>query len=93
MAGNVAPTRDASGREHVVRIMDGFLNTQLLYVAARLGVADALADGPRGGEEVARARGARPDVLYRVLRGLAAEGILDELPDGRFGLTEAGAVR
>jgi len=31
------------------RLMDGFLTTQLLYVAAKLGVADVLAAGPRKG--------------------------------------------
>jgi len=28
------------------RLLDGFLTTQLLYVAAKLGVADVLAGGP-----------------------------------------------
>jgi hypothetical protein len=70
--------------------MDGYLITQLLYVAARLGIADALADGPGDAEAVAQAVGAQPDALRRVLRGLAAEGLLYERPDGRFGLTELG---
>jgi hypothetical protein len=70
--------------------MDGYLTTQLLYVAARLGVGEALAGGPRDAEAVARAVGAQPDALRRVLRSLAAEGVLDEGPDGRFGLTALG---
>jgi precorrin-6B methylase 2 len=74
----------------LARLMDGFLQTQLLYVAAKLGIADVLADGPRDGADVARAVGAQPVALTRVLRGLAAEGVLDERDDGRFGLAPSG---
>ena len=70
--------------------MDGFLTTQLLYVAAKLGVADLLAEGPRTGPEVAEAVGADPDLLTRVLRGLALEEVLAEVDGGRFALTELG---
>ena len=72
------------------RLMDGYLITQLLYVAARLGIADALADGPRDAGVVAGDVGVEPRRLRRVLRGLAAEGVLDEHPDGRFGFTAVG---
>jgi hypothetical protein len=72
-----------------MRLMDGFLTTQLVYVAARLGVAGVLADGPRTGAQVAAAVGADESALIRVLRGLAAEGVLEE-EDGRFGLTDLG---
>jgi hypothetical protein len=64
------------------RLLDGFLTTQLLYVAAKLGVADVLAGGPRTGAEVAEAVGADPDLLTRVLRGLALEGVLEERDGG-----------
>jgi hypothetical protein len=76
----------------LARLTDGYLSTQLLYVAARLGVADALAGGPRGAAELAAKVGARPGPLHRVLRGLAADGVLDELPDGRFALTPVGEL-
>jgi hypothetical protein len=72
------------------RLMDGFLTTQLLYVAAELGVADVLAGGPRTGAEIAAAIGADPDLLTRVLRGLALEEVLAEVGGGRFALTEVG---
>lgn len=73
-------------------LMDGYLATQLLYVAAELGVADALADGPRTGDAVAKEVGADPGSLRRVMRGLAALGVLDEDSDGRFGLAPVGEV-
>ena len=40
--------------ERLMRLIDGFVPTQLLYVAAKLGIADALANGPKS---VDRARG------------------------------------
>jgi hypothetical protein len=75
----------------VARLMDGFLTTQLLYVAARLGIADELAEGPRSATELAQAVGARTGPLARVLRGLAIEGVVEKREDGRFALTAAGA--
>ncbi len=74
----------------VSRLMDGYLTTQLLYVAAALGVADALTDGPRTAADLARTVGAEPDPLHRLLRGLAAEDVLEEYRDGRFGLSPLG---
>lgn len=76
----------------LARAMDGFVTTQLLYVAAKLGIADALAGGPRTGAQLAEAVGADAAALTRVLRGLAVEEVVDELPGGRFALTPMGAT-
>jgi hypothetical protein len=73
----------------LARLMDGYLTTQLLYVAAKLGIADVLADGPRTAEEIAEAVGADAPLLRRVLRGLALDEVLAE-QDGRFALTPLG---
>jgi hypothetical protein len=78
------------GETTLAQLIDGYLTTQLLYVAAKLGVADVLADGPRPGREVAAAVGADPDVLVRVLRGLVLDDVLTEDDDGRFALTALG---
>jgi hypothetical protein len=77
---------------HLARLMDGYLVTQLLFVAASLGVADELARGPRTAEELAEALGAEAQPLYRVLRDLAVQEIVTEDDDGRFGLTAAGEL-
>lgn len=45
---------------------------------------------PATGAQVAAAVGADADRLTRVLRGLAAEGVLVEDGDGRFALTAIG---
>lgn len=71
-------------------MLNGYVETQLLYVAAALGLADLLHDEPRGVDELARAMGADRDALRRVLRGPTNSGIVDEGEDGRFALTELG---
>jgi hypothetical protein len=76
----------------LLRLLDGFVVTQLLYVAAELGVADVLATGPRSSREIADAVGADPVALHRVLRGLVIEDVLAEEPDGRFSLAPVGAA-
>src|SRR5262245_5945871 len=60
---------------------------QAITVMAELGVADALADGPRTSVEIAQAVGANPDALYRIMRALSGTGMLNELEGGRFALT------
>ncbi len=78
-----------SSQQRLRRLIDGYVMTQLLYVATKLGVAQALADGPRTGAEVAEAVRADPAALTRVLRGLALEDVVSE-EDGRFALTPVG---
>jgi predicted O-methyltransferase YrrM len=74
----------------LARLLDGYVITQLLYVAARLGIVDVVRDGPQTGADIAAAVGAEPAALTRVLRGLAVEDVLAETDDGRFGLTPIG---
>lgn len=63
-----------------------------LRTAAELGVADAMTNGPRTAGELAGAVGADPGRLRRVLRLLAARGIVAEDDAGRFVLTDRGAA-
>jgi orsellinic acid C2-O-methyltransferase len=69
----------------------GHYVTQAIYVAATLGIADHLADGPRSADDLARAVGAHAPSLRRVLRLLASAGVLIETPDGRFESTPIGS--
>lgn len=71
-------------------LINGSWVSQAIYVLVRLGVPDQLASGPRPVTELAAATGAHEQSLYRVLRALAAIGLLHELPDRRFALTELG---
>jgi hypothetical protein len=61
--------------------------TQGIYAAAELGLADALAGGPRSVEELSRSSGADPDALHRLLRALASVGIFAEDGERRYALT------
>jgi hypothetical protein len=69
------------------QLVNGYRVTQILYVAAKLRIADLLGSGPRTAEELAAATGAHPDALYRVLRTLVSLGIFAEIAPHRFALT------
>jgi O-methyltransferase domain len=66
----------------------GGLVTRALGLAVDQGVPGALADGPRSVDELAAAGGADPDVLHRVLRALASDGIFAEVEPRVFAHTE-----
>ena len=72
------------------RLVNSYQLSQAIHVAAVLGIADLLADGPRSSDELAEATRANPSALYRLLRTLAAFGLLHEDDERRFSLTELG---
>jgi hypothetical protein len=74
-------------RKMVMQHIQMPMNFQLVYVCARLEIADYLRQGPPSGSELANKVGAEPDTLYRLLRGLVMLEVLTEKLDGRFGLT------
>ena len=61
--------------------------TQLLYVVAKLRIADQLTKGPKRLDELAATAAVDPTALYRVLRALASRGIFAETGDCHFALT------
>ncbi len=63
---------------------------QALHVAAVLGIADLLANGPMSSDELAQATGSHGRTLYRVLRTLVAAGVFAEDQAGCFRLTVLG---
>jgi C-methyltransferase len=68
--------------------------SQAITVAAQLGVADALSNGPLPIEELAARVGADADALRRLLRALISKGIFVHRRDGRYGLNSlAGTLR
>src|SRR5579862_5570982 len=73
-------------------LLNGYRVTQALYVAARLGIADRLATGPKTSGELARASGAHAGALRRLLRALVSFGVFAEDAGDRFALTELGAL-
>ena len=77
-----------SARESLRQSIDAYQLSQCLYVAAKLGIADLLKDGPQSHEQLANVTGAQPTALFRVLRALASAGVLNRLQDGRFELND-----
>ena len=68
----------------------GYQKTQVLYVAAKLGLADQLTKGAQRAETLAAAVGAESRALYRLLRALEFLGIVHEPSPGLFALTDLG---
>ena len=68
----------------------GHYLSRALHLAANLGIADQLKDGPRPVGELAQATATHAPSLHRVLRLLASAGVLTERDDGTFGLTPIG---
>jgi hypothetical protein len=73
-------------------ILYGALATRAAGVIAGLGVADALASGPRTVLEVAAEVGADADTLERFLRALASRGVFAEVEPGVYRNTEASEL-
>jgi hypothetical protein len=69
-----------------MRLLTGFYVSQAIHVAATLGIADHLRDGPRSSDELAAATGCHPHALYRLLRALASLGVFREEAERRFTL-------
>ena len=80
--------QEPAGR--MVQMLNAPILAQALYVAAQLGVADLLASGAKGVDELAGATGADGPSLHRLLRMLAGEGVFREVRDRRFALTPLG---
>ena len=71
----------------LTQMITGSLGSQAIYVAAKLGIADLLVDGPRNVNELARLVDADAPSLYRVLRALASFGVFAEQDNRAFALT------
>ena len=69
---------------------EGVVVSTALSLAAELGIADLLANGPRSAEELAQTTSTHPRSLHRVLRLLSSVGVFTEVQPGRFGLTPLG---
>ena len=92
-------TQDAmdAGAEHQVPpaaammgLITGYWVSQAVGAVALLGVADQLGEAGRDSDDLARAVGAEPRALYRVLRLLASLGVFAETAPGSFALTPLG---
>src|SRR5262245_65205914 len=78
--------------QHLLSLSTAYRASQLLYVAAKLGIADVLANGSRTADEIAGAVDASPDAMARTMRGLVMLGVFDQQEDGRFALNEVSQL-
>lgn len=69
------------------QLISGYWVSQAIYAAAKFGIADQLAQGPRSVVDLSQATATDPDALYRLLRALASVGIFEERESRCFALT------
>ncbi len=82
--GNVTPN------SQLLEMAMAYSRSRMVCAAARLGIADALGTEEHTVEELAQLCQADCDSLYRLLRALAAIGIVSEAAPRRFVLTHLG---
>ncbi|HNN96794.1 MAG TPA: methyltransferase [Pseudomonadota bacterium] len=83
---------DSSASEALLAMVHGYQASQMVYAAAKLGIADHLKDGPLSAEQVASRVGADQEQMFRFLRGLAMHGVLTRNHQGLFALTAVGEL-
>jgi O-methyltransferase domain/Dimerisation domain len=74
----------------LIQMATAYWVSDIVYVAAKLSLADHLAEGPKSAEELAGLTGTHAPSLYRLMRTLANLGILTEAATHRFALTPLG---
>jgi hypothetical protein len=88
----MTPRPDQPPGGPLMQMLMGPFVAQAVYVAAELGLADRLADGPRPARQLAQECGVDPDALHRVLRCLAAVGVFVEVDRDTYGPNELGGL-
>jgi hypothetical protein len=78
--------------QNVLQLARGFQVSAAIYAAVRLGIPDLISDAPRTSAELAAATGSVGPSLSRLLRTLAAFGLVSEIDPGGFIWKEAAAT-
>jgi hypothetical protein len=73
-------------------LISGMMRTQTIAAIAELGVADAIASGITGTEQLAREVGADADALRRMLRLLEADGLVAQDAPDHWRLSATGEL-
>ena len=86
--GRVASTEKwHSSSAALFQMATGYWISQAIYVAAKLGIADLLKDGPQSSVALAAATGSDAPSLFRLMRALASVGVFSQLGTDRFTLS------
>lgn len=72
------------------RMAAGYWLSQAIYVAAKLGLADLLKDGPKPSRQLAAATGTDEQSLFRLMRALSSTGIFVHYRNDCFALSGLG---
>lgn len=76
----------------LLEMISGGWTAGAIAVAARLGIADQLAAGPRSVTDLASATKSHAPTLSRLMRYLASIGVFTEQEDGRYAITPLGGM-
>ena len=82
--------RDPAATRALLDLVRGYRVSEVVATAARLGIPDAIAAGATTVAALAAATHTHAPTLARLLRTLAAAGVLHEAQDGTFELTAVG---
>ncbi len=84
----IAPTKEGNPSPPVLfQMATGYWVSQAIYVAAKLGIADLLKDGPQSCVALAASTGSDVPSLFRLMRALSSVGIFSQLGRERFALS------
>lgn len=75
----------------MLQMVHSYWTFQIIYVAAKLSIADLLKNGPLSCDKLASSTGTHARSLYRLMRALASVGVFAENKQGDFTLTPLGS--
>ncbi|HEV2070384.1 MAG TPA: methyltransferase dimerization domain-containing protein, partial [Acidimicrobiales bacterium] len=90
--GTYPSTGDPEMAKQLHQLVTGYRVSQVVSAIARFGIADRLADGPVGLDQLAVRLDIVHDHLYRLLRGAVSIGLIEEVELRTFALTPLGEL-
>jgi O-methyltransferase domain/Dimerisation domain len=97
LVDRIFPVRTSGSKDpnplppRLFQMATGYWISQAIYVAAKLGIADLLEDGPQSSAILAAATQLDAPSLYRLLRALSSIGVLSQVDGDRFSLSRLGS--
>jgi len=88
----VSSNDDTAAARQLLDLINASWIAQACYVAARLGIADLLAAGPRTADDLAAATATHAPALRRLLSALGSVDICRQRDDGSFEMTRLGQL-
>ena len=89
-AGHEVRTEGPPPHARLIQMGTGYWVSRIVYAAAKLGLADHLAGGPKSAVELAGPTRTHAPTLHRLMRTLASLCVLSEDGNHRFALTPLG---